>query len=322
MSKLLPILDNFILKVQPEWKAIHDVADKYLPVLKKCYINAFNALSNSINVDNFSEDAIDWSIFRKVCEKNYDITGRVIMDGGTQASFYLSHQKFWTRNQNIRKDSTTDGSQPLTLEIPVIITPISAIGAFNFRNPKAIQWASDYVGNNIREVEQETRTAIRTLIENALKYGGHPYETAKEIKQFIGLTDKQMQSILNYKRELSTSGLSVLKIDELVEIQKQKMIKVRAETIARTETIDAANQGQLLHWDDMASKGYLDKKYIKKKWSITPDDRLCLVCGSIGGEIVNMDEPFSWGGMRPTRHPKCRCSLSLIEVDENGDEIE
>lgn len=333
---MLTILDNFILKTQPEWKAIHDVADKYMPYVKKCYIAAFKKLRESINIDKLSESSIqlmdtsiDWSVFRTACEKNYEIIGRAILDSGTQASFYLSHQNFWTRNQSVRKDSTGDGPKDAganheTFIVPEIISTatigqyeISAIGSFNVRNPKAVNWTIDYVGGNIREVEEETRKAVRVIIEEALKYGGHPYETAREIRQHIGLTERQTMSILNYQRKLDESGRSQTRVDNMVDSQIRRMIRMRAETIARTETIDAANQGQLLHWEDMAEKGYIDTRYIKKKWSTTPDDRLCPVCMAISGEIADINQSFSWGGMRPTRHPKCRCSISLVEVKDN-----
>lgn len=325
MNELLPILDNFIIKAQPEWRAIHDIADKYKPFIQRNYMNAFDKLRNSVDIDkliessiNYMDDSIDWSIFSKTCEKNYEIIGRCILDGGTQAAFYMSKQNFWTRNQSVRKDS--NDATPEEIYIPITIRAgdlnINAIGAFNIRNPKAIQWTVGYVGGRIREVEDETRKAVRLIIENALKYGGHPYETAREIRQYIGLTVRQTKSILNYQRILDESGRSVSRVNEMVDSQIRRVIRRRAETIARTETIDAANQGQLLHWDDMISQGYLDPTTIKKRWSTTPDDRLCPICSDLNGETVDINGTFSWGGLRPTRHPKCRCSISLVEVKE------
>lgn len=320
------------MKVQPEWRAIHEVADKYRPYIQKIYIRAFKQLSESVDIDKLAEvgfslmeEAIDWSVFRTACEKNYDAIGRIVADSGTQASFYLSRKKFLNRNQPVRKDSTGDEPKgtgiPLeTVTIPVVVRTtgfeLSAIGSFNMRNPKAIEWATKYVGDNIREVENVTREAVRAIIADALKYGGHPRETAREIRQFIGLTEKQVKSILNYQRKLDESGRSVSRVNEMVDSQVRRLIRRRAETIARTETIDAANQGQMLHWEDMAAQGYLDKRFIKKKWSATPDERLCPVCKPLDGEIADIDKPFSWGGMRPTRHPKCRCAVSLVEINE------
>lgn len=242
--KLLSILDKFIRKAKPEWKAMHEIADKYLPSLEQVYLDAFEVLRNSINIDDI--DNIDWEIFRKACDEDYVITSNCLMDAGVQAAYYLSHRLVHKSEDEF----------------------VTLIGAFNFRNPKAIQWASDYVANNVIQVETETREAIRVIIEEALKYGGHPYETAKLIKQYIGLTEKQMKGLFNYKNSLDTTVYTAIEIEKLVNMQFLKFIKMRAETIARTETIDAANQGQLLHWEDMASQGYLDKRFFKKKWFV------------------------------------------------------
>jgi hypothetical protein len=69
-----------------------------------------------------------------------------------------------------------------------------------------------------------------------------------------------------------------------------------------------------MHWQDMANKGYLDKETMKKEWIVTPDDRLCKICAPLKGEKVGIDDAFSWGGKRPTRHPRCRCAFGLVEV--------
>ncbi|MFA5037661.1 MAG: hypothetical protein WC479_10860, partial [Candidatus Izemoplasmatales bacterium] len=70
MSHLLTILDDFICKVEPEWKAMHRVADKRLKVVADVYEKALLRLRTSIDVDKLSEesiammaDKIDWLIF-------------------------------------------------------------------------------------------------------------------------------------------------------------------------------------------------------------------------------------------------------------------
>ena len=90
----------------------------------------------------------------------------------------------------------------------------------------------------------------------------------------------------------------------MVNTRFNKMIRQRALTIARTETIDAANQGQIKHWEDMEDKGYLIPETTRIEWILTPDDRLCKLCAELGGKRVKIGEPFGFGKLGPTRHPR------------------
>lgn len=315
MGELLTILDDFICKVEPEWKAMHRIADKYLKDVAAIYESAFKALRNSINVDKLQgesialmADRIDWQVFEDNCDKAYELLGLILVDAGTEAAKYLSNSLMRRKTNSVAK------AKPIVM--PTLeggTDNIQLTGVFNMRNPKAVQWATQHVGENIRQVEQSTKDGVKVIISDALDHGGHPYETARMIRQHIGLTEKQMKGILNYQSKLDEEGRSQAQVDRMVDAQIRRKIRARAVMIARTETIAASCAGQQLHWEDQMAKGYLNNQYFQKEWIVTPDDRLCPICAAMEGKRTDIDGVFDGGIKQPPLHVQCRCSTGIVE---------
>src|SRR5262249_17573663 len=98
---------------------------------------------------------------------------------------------------------------------------------------------------------------------------------------------------------------------------RNALLRDRARTIARTETIDASSAGQRALWDEARRAGYLGDD-ARRHWIITPDERLCPACEEmpkLNPDGVPLGEPYQTpdGGekMGPTLHPRCRCAESL-----------
>ena len=85
--------------------------------------------------------------------------------------------------------------------------------------------------------------------------------------------------------------------------------KVRALTIARTETIRAHAEGQL----DALEKLGVSKIGVAVEWSTTGDDRVCPVCLPLEGVVMSIKEAR---GILP-RHPNCRCAFVPANVGES-----
>jgi len=306
---LLDILDRFIVKAEPEWKAMHRVADKRLPKVTIILGNAFKALKNSIDVDELAKqpiammaDKIDWSIFEDKCDALYNELGLILADSGETAATYLSNKLMTKLNDSVKK------------------ADIELTGSFDMRNPAAVSWAQKHTGEMITQVNTNSREGIKQILTDAQAYGGHPYETARQIRQYIGLTDNQMAGVLKKQHELDAEGRPKAQVDAMIDAEVRRRIRARAVTIARTETIAAAAHGQQLHWEDQLRKGYLDKNNMVKAWIVTPDDKLCPICAAMKDEKTGIDEEFLFGGKCPPRHPNCRCSIGLEE--KQGSELE
>lgn len=320
---LLKVLDSFIMKVEPEWKVLHDVADKRVKQVADIYEKALINLRNSVDVDRLSQepiplmaDKVNWQAFEDDCDKAYEVLGLVLIDGGNVAAKYLSNKMKAILDQSVTKATpismpTFGGGSPEGLGLT---------GSFDMRNPRAAAWAATHVGENIRQVNTASRAGINQILTNAQQYGGHPYETARQIRQFIGLTDRQISGILKYQGKLDEEGRPKAQVDRMVDAQIRRKIRARANTIARTETIAASAAGQQLHWEDQMSKGYLNNNEMEKVWIVTPDDRLCPICAAMGDERTAIDGTFAFGGKAPPRHPNCRCAIGLEE--KKGMELE
>lgn len=189
---------------------------------------------------------------------------------------------------------------------------------FDISNPNAIRFIQNYDFGLIREVSEETRGAIRTVVLDAFQNGGHPFEQAKTIRNMIGLTQRQAQAVLNYRDGLLAEGADADRVAPMVTRYRNKLLNNRAINIARTETIRASNAGQDMAWQQAADKGLLDRPAVRLGWLVTPDDRLCPLCEAVpllnpngiplGGMFQTPVGPVPYGPL----HPQCRCTTYLI----------
>lgn len=201
-------------------------------------------------------------------------------------------------------------------------------GAFDIHSP-LVQWAArTMAGNLIRDVSAETKAAVRQIIYEAVRDGVAPREAAKLIRATIGLTRGQAGAVSRLAATLSDNPNR----DRLVAKYGEKLLRTRALTIARTETIRASNKGQQLAWQEMVRDSLIDTSRFRQRWLVTPDDRLCPVCAPMDGKLVQLGGKFesnergvlpsereSYSGATvesPPLHPRCRCAL----VGDFGDE--
>lgn len=223
---------------------------------------------------------------------------------------------------------------------------------FDLTNPNTATFLRNYDFNLIRQISDDTRTGIRTVISNAFAQGGHPYEQARIIRDGIGLTEGQADAVDNF-RELLVSrdrqamtrmlrdrrfdptldaalganpdkDLSDEHIERMVSRYRERMLNMRATTIARTETIRASNAAQDMAWAQAADAGLLDRVTTRRYWLVTPDDRLCQYCERtemLNAKGVPLGQPFDtpFGPMAfPPLHPNCRC-VAYIGADRDGE---
>jgi len=133
------------------------------------------------------------------------------------------------------------------------------------------------------------------------------------------------------------AGISQKRADMMADRMRDRLLKFRSETIARTEGIRAANRGQLQAWTEAADEGLLDASITKRVWIATMDDRTDGVCAALDGPVeftepfiattkaVDFDDIGTTFEIRtskplkepiveqtPPIHPRCRCSTGLV----------
>lgn len=186
---------------------------------------------------------------------------------------------------------------------------------FDLTNPRAVRFAAEHGGALIREVSEATRNGVRTLIANGIAGGRPPVATARQIRDLVGLTDRQAQAVENYQAELLEEGRAEAQVERMVSRYGTKLLNQRAKLIARTETIRASSEGQLETWRQAAGNGLINPAKTTRRWVATDDDRTCPICLDLDGQTVGFYEPFqSIVGpvMASPVHPGDRCSQVLV----------
>lgn len=183
--------------------------------------------------------------------------------------------------------------------------------AFTQINASAVQVAERQAGRLITRISGDVRRQIRALIVESVSGGLTPMQAARQIVPLIGLTPRQAHAVSNLRSRLVAQGAK--DVSGAVQRYAEKLLRLRARTIARTETMAAANAGQQAIWLQAQANGLLSPD-AKKRWITTPDDRLCPQCASVGGQVVLLNEPFQTplgAVMNPPLHPNCRCAVAL-----------
>lgn len=213
--------------------------------------------------------------------------------------------------------------------------------SFSLMNPESLKFLDDYSMPLIQQVSDNTRDAVRDVVADAFRNGGHPAEQARQIRGFIGLTANQVRAVSNYRASLSSAdnlhqslrralrdgrfdptvnramrnniGLSASQIDRMTARYQDRYLQHRAYTIARTESVRASNKGQSALWNIAVSKGLLNPAKVKRQWIASGDDATCEDCMALNGEVAGLDEEFDDGIMQPPDpHPDCRCAVALV----------
>jgi hypothetical protein len=174
---------------------------------------------------------------------------------------------------------------------------------------------------------------VRSVMLNELVTNDLPRNSAKFIRDMVGLTSQQQARISAFRTKVMnaapgdvvTSGTMKYKVPKkgvdlstlsrvTAKAAKRALVR-RGQDIAITETMKAANTGQLMAWEQARAKGILDNS-MSREWITAPDERRCPVCGSADGQVVKFNEPFQLAGggnvMTPPAHPRCRCTQGLV----------
>jgi SPP1 gp7 family putative phage head morphogenesis protein len=186
---------------------------------------------------------------------------------------------------------------------------------FDRKNPAAIAWAREHGAALVADVTDETRAAIRTAIARSLDEGIPPRDAARLIRDVVGLNERQVEAVMNYRADLAMAGDDAGAIARKAERYAGELRRQRALTIARTETMRASNEGQLQLWQQAVSRGLLTGA-ARRRWIATDDEKTCPICGGLDGKEAALDANFSPRIKAPPAHPNCRCTTALVHVKE------
>jgi hypothetical protein len=190
--------------------------------------------------------------------------------------------------------------------------------AFDAKNIEAQRLAWRYAAEHIKKINQDTRRAVREAIAGAIRDKRPPRDAARVIQSLVGTTRSQQKSLTRYAAQLAQqptwAAKSAAQKTKILKKYRDKLIRRRAQMIARTETIDALNAGSEVSWVQAQRQGLLGKN-ASKEWVTTPVGA-CSICRDLNGQIVLLGKTFqsSIGALeRPSAHPNCHCAIAPVK---------
>ena len=202
---------------------------------------------------------------------------------------------------------------------------------FDGRATRAEAWARSHVGGLVTGIVNEQLDMLRETIGTQLASGIGPRQIAVQIAGpigpgnrraggFIGLSRPQVGYLANARAELSAldagyftrklrdrrfdgivrraiadgKPLAQADIDRIAARYSDRMLKHRADTIARTESITALRAGRREGIQQGIEAGAIAGDAVKRVWNATMDARTREDHVAMNGEAVEgMDAPFS-----------------------------
>ena len=240
---------------------------------------------------------------------------------------------------------------------------------FDLRNPRAEAWLRDHSSTLIRQITDDQRAMVRAALMQGMIDGRNPRDVALEIAGrlnratgrreggLIGLTSTQQEWARSYARELATGDPAALQrlmrdkrfdatirraVKEGRGLTKEealpafraylnRALKMRGETIARTEAMAALHASAQEAMAQAIDAGQVNEAAVRKVWHSARDRRVRDTHRAMNGQRVTFKaELVSPSGAR-LRYPgdpaapaaeivNCRCWADydidfLAEVD-------
>ena len=200
---------------------------------------------------------------------------------------------------------------------------------FDGRASRAEAWARQHVGGLVTNIVDEQLDLLRVTIADQIAAGNAPRVAATRIAGritngtrqggLIGLSAPQAGAVANARQEIADmnggyfsrklrdrrfdglvrrsiadgKALSKADADRISQSYSNRLLKHRANTIARTESITALRAGRREGIQQGIDAGAIDPSAVKRVWSATLDSRTREDHTSIhGSEVDGMNAPF------------------------------
>lgn len=201
---------------------------------------------------------------------------------------------------------------------------------FDGRAVRAERWIRDRSSELIVDVIEDQKAMARSVIRAAMEQGEHPRTTALDLVGrmnnatgkreggFIGLHSVSAGAVKNAEKELRAldanyftrerrdkrfdgtvrkaiadgKELSEADVQRIVQRYRDRLKKLRGDTIARTEAINALRAGQWEGFEQLVDSGRVRADQITVTWSATMDGRTRHDHRWLNGQTVRMGQFF------------------------------
>jgi len=293
----------------PSWRELHALARTFEPAVRDLFLTAIAALTNA---------DVAAAILRALT-LNDPTTALHAIPTETLAPTLAELSA-------VLESLATDASRLargrlLGMHLPAGVTAEIAVGLGTMPvlpTAEIAQWARTYAASLAQDLSDETVRALRSIVGAAVESGQSPARMAKLIEQIVGLNRRQAAALARYRQALVEDGVATWKVERLTGRYAARLLKQRAIAIARSETIAAANMGNLETWRRNVREGVLDPERWVREWLAIGDPRTCPDCEALDGQRAPIGQPFispTYGEVwAPALHTNCRCLVALVRA--------
>lgn len=209
---------------------------------------------------------------------------------------------------------------------------LRVIFQFSVRNVLAEEWLRTYSSELIRDIVEDQRQAVRNHLVAGMQAGANPRTTALDLVGrvnqstgrreggVIGLASSQEQWVRDYAAKLSTQSrlhealenklrdarfdrtiqramrdgapIPVTTREAMVRAYRNRALRYRAETIARTESLRSLHAAQEEAIRQAIDSGALSRDRVSFIWRSAQDSRVRDTHKSLDGQTVRMGDMF------------------------------
>ncbi len=172
----------------------------------------------------------------------------------------------------------------------------------------------------IRQITSSTQDAVQAALINAIETGRGTAEAADDVIAAIGLLPRQVAALDRYRQQLiAEARVKASRIEVLVDRYRARLLRQRADNIARTSMMDAVNAGRDLVWKMAKAAGMLVEAHHVE--CFTTSGNPCQLCLIMEGNTRPVDGDYAAGlpfHGSPPWHPACQCEENLVNARERA----
>lgn len=276
------------------------IVDKVDIDIRRAFIQSLNKIKGEINLSEIE---------------------RLIDSGDIDAVADLLNTDFIGNNLFEFNQAIEDGFALGGKQAAIVATASQVPIRFNILNTGTAAFLDQYQDQLIRAITSDQRETIISTVRAGVLSGDGPRTTARRVRENIGLTPHQLNAVDNFEQLLLANSsaslsrqlrdkrfdgtirrairdkekLTQAQRDKMVRRYKERFIKHRSVTIARTESIRAVSAGQQRLWQQAVDEGRVLKNQLKREWLPTYDGKLRdshAAIPSMNPDGVGLDEPF------------------------------
>lgn len=171
---------------------------------------------------------------------------------------------------------------------------------FDQSHERAVRRLSESRFRMIREFTEDSRGAVRAALTDAAERGLNPIDSARRFRGAIGLTERQMRAVNNYRSLLESGSnealtrslrdrrfdstvrtaarggkpLTTAQVNRMVQRYRERYLRYRSEVISRTESLREVHAGTSELFQQATESGQLDPQQLVKEWHTAGDAKV------------------------------------------------